>query len=121
MLFGYNIYQIWAGVTTNESGKWDDTKLDIGDGWLFKRRIDKLRRRHSAVEPYVKWPMEPEWVALSREKWPSEDEKELDGRGIGPWSKVERIHELVNIYDIGFVGNLKDVFKNRPKVKAAIS
>ena len=58
---------------------------------------------------------------LSREKWPAEDEKELAGRGIGPWSKVESTNELVNIYDTGFVGNLKDIFKKRPKVKAAIS
>lgn len=115
------MYQVWAGITTNESGKWDDTKLDIADGWLFKRRIDKLRRRQSRVEPYVKWPLETEVVALSRESWPAEDEPELAGRGIGPWAKVENIHELINIYDIGFWNNIKDIFRRREPVKAALS
>ena len=121
VLFLYNMYQAWAGITTNESGKWDDTKLDIADGFLFRRRIDKLRRRHSNVEPYVKWPLEPENVALSRESWPMEEEPELAGRGVGPWSIVESIHELVNIYDIGFGNNLKDIFGRRAPRKPAMS
>ncbi len=112
-LLGYNVYQLWAGITTNESGKWDDTKLDIADKFLFKRSIDKDRRRRSQVEPFVKWPKEAEIVVLSREQKPEEDNPGLRGRGIGPWTQVENIHELENIYDIGFWNNVKDVFLPR--------
>jgi palmitoyltransferase ZDHHC4 len=34
-LFGYHMYLIWLGATTNESGKWSDWKEDIGDNLAY--------------------------------------------------------------------------------------
>jgi uncharacterized protein (DUF983 family) len=44
-LLGYHIYLIWAGMTTNESGKWSDWQDDMADGVVFMgyRREDTMQ------------------------------------------------------------------------------
>jgi len=117
----YTLYQVWAGITTNESGKWDDTKLDIADGMLFVRPIDERRVRRRDVEPYVRWPVEAKIVAVSSETVPAGDERELRERGVGPWRAVRSIHELENIYDIGFWRNIGDIFLPREMAERWLS
>lgn len=110
----YTLYQVWAGVTTNESGKWDDTKLDIRDGWLYKRPIEMPRRWDEKLEPYLDWPKQTSMVVLSMENRAADDDPKYRGRGIGPWVRVESMDELENMYDTGFWHGLKDIFLRRP-------
>jgi palmitoyltransferase len=117
----YTLYQVWAGITTNESGKWDDVKLDIEDEMLFMRPIDERRVRRRDVEPYVRWPVEAKIVAVSRDTMPAKDERELREIGVGPWRAVRSIHELENIYDIGFWRNIGDIFLPREMAERWIS
>jgi hypothetical protein len=44
-LLAYHIYLIWAGMTTNESGKWADWRDDMQDGVVFlgHRREDTMQ------------------------------------------------------------------------------
>lgn len=112
-LTAYTLYLAWAGITTNESGKWDNTKLDIVDQVLFMRPLDERRARDTRVEPYVRWPSKPKVVAISREIIPTSDDRGLEGRGYGPWGVATSIHELENLYDIGFWRNLGDIFLPR--------
>ncbi|KAH7119737.1 palmitoyltransferase swf1 [Dendryphion nanum] len=48
-LFGYHLYLIWAGMTTNESGKWADWRDDMADGVVFlgHRREDAMQNQGS--------------------------------------------------------------------------
>ncbi|KAI2478336.1 Palmitoyltransferase [Pyrenophora tritici-repentis] len=49
-LFGYHIYLIWAGMTTNESGKWSDWSDDMVEGVVFlgQRREDTMHGHSSS-------------------------------------------------------------------------
>ncbi|RAR13572.1 palmitoyltransferase swf1 [Stemphylium lycopersici] len=49
-LLVYHIYLIWAGMTTNESGKWADWRDDMADGVVFlgHRREDTMQEHRSA-------------------------------------------------------------------------
>ncbi|ETN39497.1 uncharacterized protein HMPREF1541_05723 [Cyphellophora europaea CBS 101466] len=40
----YHAYLLWAGMTTNEQGKWADWKEDVADQVVFRARIEELRR-----------------------------------------------------------------------------
>jgi hypothetical protein len=44
-LLAYHIYLIWAGMTTNESGKWADWRDDMAEGVVFlgQRREDTMQ------------------------------------------------------------------------------
>jgi hypothetical protein len=44
-LLAYHIYLIWAGMTTNESGKWSDWQDDMAEGVVFQgyRREDTMQ------------------------------------------------------------------------------
>lgn len=44
-LLAYHVYLIWAGMTTNESGKWADWRDDMKDGLVFlgQRREDTMQ------------------------------------------------------------------------------
>jgi hypothetical protein len=53
-LLAYHIYLIWAGMTTNESGKWSDWQDDMADGVVFlgHRREDTMREnKYASHEP----------------------------------------------------------------------
>jgi hypothetical protein len=40
----YHVYLLWAGMTTNEQGKWADWKEDIADEVVFRAEIELLRQ-----------------------------------------------------------------------------
>jgi hypothetical protein len=50
-LLAYHIYLIWAGMTTNESGKWADWRDDMADGVVFlgHRREDTMQEYRSTT------------------------------------------------------------------------
>ena len=45
----YHAYLLWAGMTTNESGKWAEWKEDIDDGVVFRAALDSLRKEEETV------------------------------------------------------------------------
>lgn len=47
-LLAYQMYLVWAGMTTNESAKWADWRDDMADGVVFlgHRREDTLRENY---------------------------------------------------------------------------
>lgn len=112
-LAAYTLYQVWAGVTTNESAKWDNTSSDIDDGALYMRSLDEHRPRDPGVEPRVKWPAQPKVISLSCETKPPSNAKSLKGQGHGEWTRVDSLHDLENVYDIGFWCNIRDLFLPR--------
>ena len=103
-------YLLWAGTTTNETFKWSDWKEDIAadEVWMA---------RDPARNPYTgRWPSSG---PLNAYNWPVQTDK-LVYRIVNPeemeyldkhlvWNKVESIHELENIYDIGFWKTLEGV------------
>ncbi|KAL5118622.1 palmitoyltransferase swf1 [Pleosporales sp. CAS-2024a] len=50
-LLSYHIYLIWAGMTTNESGKWSDWQDDMAEGVVFlgHRREDTMHEKKFVV------------------------------------------------------------------------
>lgn len=124
-LFLYHIYLIWAGMTTNESSKWEDWKDDVQDGLVWRR--EKAQRASgnvesdSTVDPIVQWPAFSNQQLLRCEdgRSPVDHDVEQDHRDnfAHPaasqerrWKKVESMREVENLYDLGFWDNLRDVF-----------
>jgi hypothetical protein len=112
-LFLYHVYLIWAGTTTNESFKWDEWKSDVIDGLVHKLDPAKqaiFMERNPAYEPETSWParsnqsLRNRAVKLSFEQFPNADTTQ-EG-----WTRVYHLSELIDIYDLGFVGNLRDIF-----------
>lgn len=112
-LFLYHIYLIWAGMTTNESFKWDDWKEDVKDGLVYKRDIPPSpegRQNGMEVEPKVRWPVSSNQQLLNRvHQQPVAASEDLGLQQQG-WSRVHSLREVENIYDLGFWDNLKDIF-----------
>jgi palmitoyltransferase ZDHHC4 len=123
-LLGYHVYLIWAGMTTNESSKWEDWKEDVYDGivWMTERKQDEVRGRTRLRDGDQ--PLDPD----CGEEWPVKSRQVLvrttDGRppqlipphleGIvdrDSFRRCEKLAEVENIYDIGFIDNLADVLR----------
>jgi palmitoyltransferase len=119
-LFVYHCYLIWAGMTTNESQKWSEWKDDISDGVVFKGNRKELqdhhRQRHkdgarATVNPALGALLEDDEVHVP---WPIVSNDVLvrtrDGnapRGQeGLWKSVRSLDDVVNVYDLGALGNL---------------
>ena len=159
----YHVYLIWAGMTTNESGKWADLREDIGEGRVWRAKVEELngdfpelgfetgtgRRNVRAVgggnEWVFEWPVMPTWVVIGMEEagrrprvrrrrnvnvlkgreiragmgevdgqmLPDEGNSEEEWEEDERWTQVRSLSEIENIYDLGFLDNLKDVFWNR--------
>lgn len=105
----YTLYQVYTGMTTNESLKWTDFREDMQDGYAFRRPLSASRPRDLRVEPDCdRWPVRPESVIVAT----------LDGQppkgtgfaGEGEWERVRALRNVENLYDLGFWDNLCDVF-----------
>lgn len=109
-LFGYQVYLIWCGTTTNETMKWGDWKDDIDDGYAFMRRLPANRLRNPNVEaPIDRWPVEAiQIVVRTTDGLLPSSENELPG--VGDWIRVRKLAEVENLYDLGFWDNMADVF-----------
>ncbi|KAL8790693.1 MAG: hypothetical protein Q9195_006235 [Heterodermia aff. obscurata] len=122
-LFLYHIYLIWAGMTTNESSKWAEWKDDIADGLVYKRNDDALLTRqhmpNDDTEPVVDWPARSKQLVIrsSNGQPPTftgkcdsrSDNLASTGSGVQrphQWKQVQGLHEIENLYDLGFWGNL---------------
>ena len=123
-LFFYHLYLIWAGMTTNESSKWAEWKEDIADGIVYKRKAEAavgMKNRQEGEEIFVEWPVTSKQVVV-RSGNPDDDVCGGSGRAsdtssnnagsvqrTSAWKQVRRLHEIENLYDLGFWDNLWDV------------
>ncbi|KAK0617458.1 DHHC palmitoyltransferase-domain-containing protein [Immersiella caudata] len=109
-LLGYHMWLIYCGTTTNESMKWSDWQAEMDDGFAFKRRMPADRVKNTRIEPaWTRWPAETEQILVRTEdgRPPRPD---LDIPGVGEWEPTWRLKDIENLYDIGFLDNLIDVF-----------
>ncbi|KAG9256900.1 DHHC palmitoyltransferase-domain-containing protein [Emericellopsis atlantica] len=107
-LFLYSLYLVYAGVTTNESLKWSEWKEDTRDGYAFARPLPT--NRQIAGEPtWTRWPKLPATIMVTTDDAePPLPEQQCPG--VGEWERPRSLRDVENVYDIGFWGNLKDVF-----------
>lgn len=123
----YHVYLIWAGTTTNESAKWQELKDDIQDG-LIHRSLDAEQSAHRqprdpAIAPSVPWPAfshqrlmrfgdgQPPSIGTSSESIQDNSEPICEPtEGVPQWTRVHGLHEIENLYDLGFWDNLKDIW-----------
>ncbi|KAL9138739.1 MAG: hypothetical protein Q9175_000005 [Cornicularia normoerica] len=117
-LFWYHMYLIWAGMTTNESGKWGDWRDDIADGLVF--RADNVpdnpndRPGNDDIEPFVDWPISStQQLVRSNNGEPPEARavwsRNNTATGNIRWRRVSGLHEVHNLYDLGFWDNFIDI------------
>jgi len=109
-LLAYTMFLVYCGTTTNETLKWSDWKVDMDDGFAFRRRMSPNRQKFTTIEPaWTRWPVETEQVLTSCENGhPPPEDAPLPGEG--PWERVWRLKDIVNMYDLGLWDNLRDVF-----------
>ena len=115
-LLTYHVYLIWAGMTTNESFKWDEWKEDIADGYVYKTEKPKGPSAHNLdpnVEPAVSWPVSTPQRLVNRANELSMQQSRGTRYMDPPWQQVQSLKEIVNIYDLGFLDNLTDVFRHK--------
>jgi palmitoyltransferase ZDHHC4 len=112
----YHVYLVWAGMTTNESGKWSDWKEDIADGLVW--RADVETRSEEYEQAWARWPKRSEtfMVLTSDGREPRLVSEEItkvvrDGPE-ARWRSVKDLKEVTNIYDLGFWGNVKELLGN---------
>lgn len=112
-LFFYHIYLIWAGMTTNESSKWAEWKDDIADGLVYKSNDNTMKRtRQDNIEPLLDWPVRSKQLILraGNDQLPRHSWKDgSDEQEIHEWERVQGLHEIENLYDLGFWDNLRDI------------
>lgn len=130
-LLAYHCYLVWAGMTTNESQKWADWRDDMADGCVFKTsreallthtRLRKYGDGHtdgSAArglaselgvtdeEPYGTWPISSEQVLVR-----TNDGKAPQGQE-GLWTRIWRLGDVDNLYDLGEWENFVEVVRGR--------
>ncbi|TLS24062.1 hypothetical protein PpBr36_08328 [Pyricularia pennisetigena] len=110
-LFGYNMWNVWGGVTTNESLKWSDLSEDMADGIAFKRRIAPGRLKDLRFEPaYTSWPVEAEQIIIRTNDGQPPPVEGAGLEGDGDWERVWKLKNVENLYDLGFWDNLADIF-----------
>lgn len=120
----YHTYLIWAGMTTNESGKWSELKDDVADGFIFRStRREIYGTTTSAGESSCSWPGSSDQVFMLTDGGPPTEghSHSLNFNGgvqevhAGPvdlrWIRVHSMREVDNIYDLGFWDNLRDAVK----------
>ncbi|KGQ00816.1 hypothetical protein PAAG_12511 [Paracoccidioides lutzii Pb01] len=125
----YHLYLIWSGMTTNESAKWGDWRDDIADGLVFKAKKSEIYpQRHpdaDIVEPDIPWPINTDHTLIfTSDGSPPRVGFSLDKEctsitqpgklGTAPdprWRRVQRLEDVVNVYDLGFWSNLREALR----------
>lgn len=104
-LLGYHVYLIWAGMTTNETGKWADLKDDIKDGFVWVCDVNTQVNDLGSADKEGSEKVKKMMVALRTDNGMPPDCN-------GKWRRCRKLKEVENIYDMGFWKNLKDVLTN---------
>jgi hypothetical protein len=126
-LLGYHIYLIWAGMTTNESGKWADWRDDMNDGLVFMADVKpeevygiQMEGHENGDATGSHWSKESEfiWPVRSRQilvrtsdgQSPRNIQQPLQRLIVeDSWRRCWRLADVENIYDQGFWVNLLEV------------
>lgn len=125
----YHVYLVWAGITTNESGKWADWRDDITEGFVFRteRSINVIQggQKQGSTEPMVDWPISSTQQLISTENGQPPD-AEVNGSSVSArsspikrntvkqrWRQIQSLDEVDNIYDLGFWDNVLDVLPTK--------
>ncbi|KAI5308500.1 palmitoyltransferase swf1 [Ascosphaera atra] len=121
-MFGYHVYLIWAGITTNETSKWEVWKELVAEKAAFAATKGEVYERILSYERETDWPAKSEQtLRCTRDArpprvgyhyndrlWeivqPADEGAPEDSR----WERVKDMTEVVNMYDMGFVANLRD-------------
>ncbi|KAL2890549.1 Palmitoyltransferase SWF1 [Ceratocystis lukuohia] len=104
----YTVFLIYCGTTTNESLKWSDWRLEMKEGFVFKRAMSLTREKYLSVEPAItRWPVETEQIIVRTADGSLPDPQ---CPGTGEWERVHSLRDIDNIYDLGFADNLRDIF-----------
>ncbi|KAM0820088.1 putative DHHC palmitoyltransferase-domain-containing protein [Seiridium cardinale] len=107
-LLGYHMYLIYCGTTTNESMKWQDWKMEMDDGFAFKRAMPRDRVKDPRWESsWTRWPVETVQVLVRTDDGSLPEPEGTPG--VGEWERVWHLRDVENLYDLGFWDNLKDV------------
>lgn len=117
---GYHIYLVWAGTTTNETGKWSIWRDDVADGLVYKRIrpahfLDPQNSSDSRQlkENSIPWPRTTtQRLIRTSSPAPAADSQY---RGENNWQAISSMAQVDNMYDLGFAGNLRDIFFARSK------
>jgi palmitoyltransferase ZDHHC4 len=120
-LLGYHIYLVWAGMTTNESGKWSDWAEDMHDGLTFSAPIVNERvaknangwSNGDASNQNSPWPVRSKhFLVHTTDGLPPRNLQPAIVSVVGDveWRRVWHLNEVENIYDLGFWDNLREVF-----------
>jgi len=105
-LLGYHVYLIWAGMTTNETGKWADLKDDMKDGFVWVCEVDPQVDDLGATDKGRSVKAKKKMMVALR----TNDEMPPDCSE--RWRRCWKLKEVENIYDLGFWENLKDAMTN---------
>lgn len=109
--FLYSLYLVYCGTTTNETLKWSEWKEDMQDGYAFARHLPPNREQRNVQfePPWTRWPAQPDRILVTtNDGQPPRPEQQIPGEGA--WERVGSLKDVVNVYDLGFWDNLKDVF-----------
>lgn len=98
ILFYYRLYLAGRGITTNEAFKWEmiEESVDRGELYKFVPKKQEEKDAHSTAiedETFSKRLNSKTPVSLEREQ-----------------IRIENFDDIENIYDKGFIENLKEVF-----------
>jgi hypothetical protein len=116
-LLGYNMYLLYRGMTTNESGKWQDFQADMGEGYIFRRPLSPSCGQDGRLEAKLGgWPKMPTQAYAWMDAPPRMDDNNLPGKGT--WHRNWGLEDVDNTYDIGIVGGMLDVFLPRSYLKS---
>lgn len=110
-LLFYNLYLVYVGTTTNESMKWADWQDEVVDGLAFKRSMPRDRVKDLRFEPaWTRWPVEAEMALVRTENGQAPNPDDGHYPGVGQWTPVFKMIDVINLYDLGLWNNLRDVF-----------
>ncbi|KAK6597533.1 palmitoyltransferase swf1 [Botrytis cinerea] len=85
----------------------------MAEGYVFKRTLSENREKNLRIEPaWTHWPAESQQIVLRT----ADGQDPVGGIGEGEWKRVWGLGDVENLYDIGFLDNLKDVFVGRQGV-----
>lgn len=111
-LFGYHVYLVWAGMTTNETNKWRMLREDMAHGLVFKReRLSTVVQVNGTATIY-EWPVIPhqEIVRMTDGRRPRQDTFDEAASVPNDWEHCWRLSQVENIFDLGFAENLREIF-----------
>ena len=81
----------------------------MDDGCAFKRGLSADRPRDPRAEAtWTRWPVDAVQVLVRTED--GKPPRATSGPGVGEWERVWKLRDVENLYDLGFLDNLVDVF-----------